>query len=111
MASWNQRQIERELSQKGTQRHFQPPRAPHMSGIWERLVKSVKLALTATLGQSLVSDEVLSSALVEVESILNSRPLCRSSEDPKDEETLTPAHFLMQRRAVALPPGNFVETL
>lgn len=80
-----------------------------MSGIWERLVRSVKLALKALLGQSMVNDEVLVTTFVEVERILNSRPICRSSEDPRDENVLTPAHLLLQRRVMSLPPGKFVD--
>ncbi|XP_064631691.1 uncharacterized protein LOC135489981 [Lineus longissimus] len=110
LAEWNQHQIDRELLQKGIRWHFQPPVAPYHPGVWECLVRSVKLALTAILGQSLVVDEVLHTALVEVEATLNSRPLCKSSEDPSDDEVPTPNHFLMQRRAVALPPGEFHDT-
>ena len=46
---------------------------------------------------------------MEVESILNSHPLTRSSEDPCDVPTISPAHLLLQKPAVALPPGEFKE--
>ncbi|XP_064621090.1 uncharacterized protein LOC135483946 [Lineus longissimus] len=107
---WNQEQIQKELCQRGTEWHFQPPLAPHMSGVWESLVKSVKRGLKAVLGDRMVSDEVLVTTHVEVEKIVNSRPICRASDDPDDEEVLTPNHFLLQRGSLTLPPGVFFDT-
>jgi len=81
-----------------------------MWGVWERLVRSVKLALKAVFGGCLASDEVLVTSLVEVEKDVSSRPLCKSSDDTSDDDVLTPNHFLLQREAVFLPHGVFVET-
>ena len=43
----------------------------------------------------------------EVEVILNSRPLTKSSEDANDSIAITPAHLLLQRPAMVLHPGEF----
>jgi len=40
----------------------------------------------------LFTEEALSTALCEVESIVNSRPLTPTSDDPSDYEALTPQH-------------------
>ena len=74
---------------------FNPPDAPHMGGAWERLVKSVKVALNATLNNEAVNEETLYTVLTEVEHSINSRPLTHVSVDPRDEEALTPNHFLI----------------
>ncbi|XP_076246522.1 uncharacterized protein LOC143186698 [Calliopsis andreniformis] len=74
---------------------FNPPDAPHMGGAWERLIRSVKVALNATLRKQVPSEEVLSTLLVEIEHSVNSRPLTDVSLDPRDEEALTPNHFLI----------------
>jgi hypothetical protein len=43
--------------------------------------------------------------LAEVERIMNNRPLCKVSNDPKDPETLTPAVLLTPRaKWVTFPP-------
>ena len=43
----------------------------------------------------------------KVESIPNSRPLTKSSEDASDAIAISPAHLLLQKPAVVLPPGEF----
>ena len=53
--------------------NFIPPHAPHMGGVWERLIKSVKIVLRNLVGQRLLSDEELLSFMCEVEKILNDR--------------------------------------
>ena len=107
--NWNQKQIEDELLQKGCQWIFQPPKASHASGVWERLIRSTRAALRAILGESLADEEVIATVFNEVESILNSRQLCATSDYPNDCEPLIPNHLLLQRAVHALPPGSFVK--
>ena len=76
---------------------FQPPSAPHFGGAWERLVQCTKKTLKAILADRVVSKEVLRTALVEAEGILNSRPITHVSNDAGDIEALTPNHFLLLR--------------
>ena len=78
-----------------------------MSGVWKHLVRSVKLALMAVLGGCLASEEILVTSLVEVENVLNSLPLCKSSDNPNDDEVLTPEQFLLQRGPLYLLPREF----
>ncbi|XP_062533494.1 uncharacterized protein LOC134202511 [Armigeres subalbatus] len=81
------------VSSAATAWHFIPPATPHMGGIWERMVRSVKEALkTLNNGQTL-SDEVLSTTLAETEDMINTRPLTYVSQED-DVEAITPNHFL-----------------
>jgi hypothetical protein len=107
IALWNDNQLTGKLSQKGIKWVFNPPYAPHFGGVWERLIKDVKRSLKAILKGSLVTDHVLRTVFAEVEAILNSRPLTKSSEDANDSTAITPAHLLLQRPAMVLPPGEF----
>jgi hypothetical protein len=109
MKTWNQTQIEKELVQRGCRWKFQPPTASSMSGVWERLVRSAKSVLKSIIGSHTVCDAVLTTVLTEVERILNSRALTANSDDPNDLDPLTPAHFLMQRKVISLPPGLFTD--
>ncbi|KFD47371.1 hypothetical protein M514_11734 [Trichuris suis] len=56
-----------------------------------------------------VTDEVLFTVVVEVESLMNSRPLTHVSLDPRDPEPLTPNHFLLGRAHPHIPPDIITE--
>ncbi|UYV69980.1 hypothetical protein LAZ67_7001375 [Cordylochernes scorpioides] len=68
--------------------------APHFGGAWERLIKSVKKCLRATLNEVNPKDTTLLTALKSAENIINSRLLTYVSSDPTQEDSLTPNHFL-----------------
>ncbi|XP_062714172.1 uncharacterized protein LOC134290955 [Aedes albopictus] len=72
-----------------------PPYAPHMGGIWERLVRSVKCGLAAMEISRNADEETLLTALAEVESMVNTRPLTYLPLDAAEDEALTPNHFLL----------------
>ncbi|GFW22081.1 integrase catalytic domain-containing protein [Trichonephila clavipes] len=46
---------------------------------------------------------------VQIETVLNSRPICPLSNDPNDVETLTLAHFLVGSSLVAIPDPDYTE--
>ncbi|XP_062556700.1 uncharacterized protein LOC134221526 [Armigeres subalbatus] len=93
-----------------TQWKMNPPYAPHMGGIWERLVRSVKLALAAMETSRNPDDETFQTALTEAESIVNTRPLTYLPLDSAESEALTPNHFLLlSSNGVCQPVANPVE--
>ena len=73
-----------------------PPTASHMGGVWERQIKSIRSILSALIREhsKMLDDESLRTLLVEVECIINSRPLTFPSSDPNDLDPLTPNHIL-----------------
>ena len=103
---WTNHHFEEQLSQRGINWIFHPPHAPHFSGVSEGLIKEVKRALKAILKGALVNEHVLRTVFCEVESILNSRPLTRSSDDAADPKVITPAHLLLQKPPIVLPFGD-----
>ena len=74
---------------------FNPPTASHMGGAWEKLIRSVKTALTWVLKNRNLKEEVLHTFSVEIEYSVSSRPLTHVSCDARDSEALTPNHFLL----------------
>ncbi|KAB0792854.1 hypothetical protein PPYR_14813 [Photinus pyralis] len=100
-------QIEAELTIKGIQWNFIAPGAPHMGGLWESNIKSVKSHLLKIVGDQLLTYEELNTLLIQIECLLNSRPLCVLSSDPAEPIALTPAHFLTLTPLDRLPAINY----
>ena len=85
--------IVNELGTQNIEWVFSPPSATHFGGAWESLIKTAKNALYFILKDRSFPDEGLILALVEVESIMNDRPIGRCSTDPNDPAVLTPKHL------------------
>lgn len=75
--------------------NFNPPATPHMGGAWERLIRSIKIGLRHALPDRTPSEDLLRSCLIEIESIINSRPLTYVETTDDNLEALTPNHFLL----------------
>ncbi|XP_037821167.1 uncharacterized protein LOC119610134 [Lucilia sericata] len=75
--------------------NFIPAAAPHMGGLWEAGVKSLKLHFKKTAGQLKYTFEEFSTLLAQIEACLNSHPLAPISDSVEDLSALTPGHFLI----------------
>ena len=81
---------------------FNLEKAPWQGGFFECLIQSTKRCLKRTIGGSRLSYDELLTAVIEVELILNSRPLSYVSTEDL-EEPLTPSHLITGRRLLSLP--------
>lgn len=95
--------------QEGIDWHFIPPLSPNFGGLWEAGIKSVKSHLSRVVGQQILTFEEFYTLLVQVEAVLNSRPLCPLSNDPNDLSVLTPGHFLTLEPLNSLPEPNLCD--
>ncbi|KAL7723441.1 hypothetical protein ACLKA6_017645 [Drosophila palustris] len=93
-------------AQRGTEFAFIPPRAPHFGGLWEAAVKAAKHHLLRAIGGVILATDELQTVGVEVEAVLNSRPIEADSTNPNDVEAITPAHLLVGRTLATLPPAS-----
>ncbi|GBN55088.1 hypothetical protein AVEN_10451-1, partial [Araneus ventricosus] len=80
-----------------------PLRSPNFGGLWEAGVKSFKYHFKRTIGLYKVTLEEFNTIIIQIEGILNSRPLSPLSSDINEYEVLTPAHFLIGRPITAIP--------
>ncbi|XP_014217126.1 uncharacterized protein LOC106645718 [Copidosoma floridanum] len=94
------------LVNQGIDWRFIPPGAPHFGGLWEAGVKSVKGHLRRVIGSRHLTYEELSTVLVSIEMVLNSRPLVPLSGEADDLEVLTPGHLI-----TGAPLNSIIEAL
>ena len=76
---------------------FNVPGAPWWGGMFERLIRSTKRCLKKVLFKSYLTYEQLLTVLLQIEVIINNRPLTFIYEKPGDEP-LTPNHLLLGRK-------------
>ncbi|GFS54408.1 integrase catalytic domain-containing protein [Trichonephila clavipes] len=81
-------------------------RAPWWGGFYERLIRTVKLALRMTVGRATLFRDELETLLLEIEGVLNSHPLTYIFSEFNEPEPLTPSHMILGRRVNSLPPAR-----
>lgn len=81
--------------------NFIPPASPNSGGIWEARVKSVKTHLKKCIGETALTYEELAILLAQK---------CAMSNDARDNEILTPGHFLIGAPLLAPPEQKCIES-
>ena len=94
-------------SAQNIQWKFSPEHAPHIGGLWEAAVKSMKTHLRRVLSNTKLTFEEFTSVLTQIEACLNSRPLAQLPCDDDGIEALTPGHFFIKRSLEYLPDHSF----
>ncbi|KAL0839095.1 hypothetical protein ABMA28_017074 [Loxostege sticticalis] len=100
-------EIAETLAQNGTHWTFNPAGAPHMGGLWEANVKSVKRHLCRVLNDTKLTFEEYYTLLCQIESCLNSRPLTPLNDE--SDLALTPGHFLIGEAPNIVSEGDLTE--
>ena len=87
-------------------------KAPWWGGYWERLVRSVKRPLRKVIGRTNLSFEQLRTLLVEIEGIINARPITYVYDDEESiSYALTPSELIYGRRVTTNPNTAVQEIL
>lgn len=88
---------------QGIKFNFIPAYSPVFGGLWEAGVKSTKYHLKRVIGNTILTFEELNTVVIQIEGVLNSRPLTQLSQDVNDLTCLTPAHFLIGAALTTYP--------
>lgn len=82
--------LQEQLAGQKIEFRFNPPGSRHFGGTWEREIKLIKTALQVILQDHIVAEPVLQTVLIEVEGMLNAKPLGYISSDAADPDPVTP---------------------
>lgn len=108
----HKKQWDGELSSQRIEFEMIPPNSPHFGGGWESLVKGFKTHLLRSIGAQILTYEELLTVLIQIEAVLNSRPLGQAlSPDPSEPVALTPAHFLHTVPLRSLPSAPVLDSV
>ena len=77
---------------------FSTERAPHQNGLCERLNRTVKQPLKVIIGSARLTRNQLALILMEIEAVVNNRPLAVTTEDPNDWVPITPLELVSGRK-------------
>ena len=105
--AWNQTQINDFMLQSDIDWRFNSPCSSHHGAAWKRLICSIRRVLMSLNHEQNMDEETLRTLMCEVEWILNSRPLTKVTDDPRDLNILTPIHLLLLKNTSCFPPGLF----
>ena len=94
------------LANKGVNWKFIIPRPPNYGGYWERLIRTVKNILKKVIGRGYLSYDELFTCIVEIESIVNARPLCYLYDDCEGASYALTASHLINGRNISMLPSN-----
>ena len=91
---WRDEEVQSYVATEGIEWKWVTEYSPWKGGFYERLVGIAKRGCKKALGKCMVSKEQLATLMVEIEAIMNSRPLLYVNDDVGSGEALTPGHFL-----------------
>ena len=81
---------------------------PWWGDFWERMVQVFKRSLRKILSKSKLTYEEQLTVICEIESVINSRPLCYVYDD-SIKDVIAPSHLLLGRRVLTKLDSDFNE--
>lgn len=85
----NSDNLTHDIENEGNAWSFIPAHFPHFGGLWEAGVKSTKDHLKRVADTATLTFEQFNTLLIQIEGVLNSRPMTPLSADPTDLSPLT----------------------
>ena len=97
--------------ENGVEWIFSPAEAPWYNGAVESLVKTVKKALNAAIGENVLSFSELLTCVFEASQLVNQRPIGKHPSNPDDGTYLCPNDLILGRATADVPQGPFKERI
>ena len=105
-------EVQRYLTNKRVTWKFIVEKAPWWGGFWERLIQSVKRSIKKTVGRTSLNYDELNTLVVEVESLINSRPLTYIYDDEESiSHPLTPSYLISGHKISTMPNDEHFEIM
>jgi hypothetical protein len=104
--------VSNHLSDQGIKWKFNPPRASHMGGSWERMIGVIRRILDSMfldLRRKPLTHDVLCTLMAEMCAIVNSRPVAPVLYDPASPLILTPSMLLTSKTGADHVPSDSVD--
>ncbi|MCP3679961.1 MAG: transposase family protein, partial [Gammaproteobacteria bacterium] len=103
------RDVQDFLLRRNVSWHFNPPHASHMGGVWERQIRTVRKVLQGLLDKysGELTDEILETLFCEVESMVNSRPITKLTDDTNDKTAITPNQLISVANGPVYYPSDY----
>jgi hypothetical protein len=86
--------------------HFIPALTPQWGGAWERLIRDIKRAMKAEMKGKVLREKVFQCMLLQVEDLMNARPLTNLPASPDDLSPLTPNYLVKLHPGYAFVQGD-----
>ena len=100
------------LAVQGVKWQFITERSPWEGGAWERLIRSVKRCIVKVVGRAMLHWNEMNTILVEIEGVINSRPITYVHGDSEGiSYPLTPSHLVNGRNLSHLPHNRYYEVI
>lgn len=100
------------LTINGVSWRFIVEKVPWWGGFWERLIQSIKRCMKKSLGGTTLTYDELNTLLVEIKSVINSRPLTYVEDDQDGVSyTLSPSHLINGRWVTNTPNDSHLEVI
>ena len=95
---------------RGVKWRFIPELSPFQGGFWERLARSTKRCLNKVIGRAFLSHDELATILIEIEGVINSRPLTYVTDDSDGiSYPLTPSQLINGRNLCSVPNDAYFD--
>jgi hypothetical protein len=87
-------------------------RATWWGGFWERLIKIIKRCLKKIVGRSTLTFEERNTVLIEIEAVINARPITYVYDDEESlSYPLTPSQLINGRQITPMPNSEHYEIM